>query len=194
MQAWRQGQRRRRAARGCLRRAAPAPLVSEAQQQARCRAAGSRALTCLLAAVELRVLGAGDVPAGRAGSPHGTRPPPRAPRPPPSPAAPLTSCPSGAAASPWLRLGPEAPTAAGTRTAEAAAPFRGGCGAEGPRRETRAASGVPGPALRRRRSGRASGGGRGEPRGGRGPCRGPSGKRRHPLGNAGPRARLKARG
>lgn len=70
---------------------------------------GEGALTCLLAAVELRVLGAGDVPAGRAGSPHGTRHTATPPRPPaaPLPAAPLTSCPSGAAASPWLRLGPD---------------------------------------------------------------------------------------
>lgn len=44
VQAWRQGQRRRRAARGCLRRAAPAPAPagSEAQQQTRGRAAGRR--------------------------------------------------------------------------------------------------------------------------------------------------------
>lgn len=117
---------------------------------------GEGALTCLLAAVELRVLGAGDVPAGRAGSPHGTRPPPRAPRPPPSPPPRshlvllVLPLPHGCGS---------APTAAGTRTAEAAELFRGGCGSEGPRRETRAASGVPGPALRRRRSGRASGGG-----------------------------------
>lgn len=74
--------------------------------------------TCFLAPVELRVLRARNVPAETAGSltgnpqhTHGLptpRAPPRGPEPPSPSPSPLTSCPSGAASSPWRRLSPRA--------------------------------------------------------------------------------------
>lgn len=132
-------------------------------------------MVCLLAAVELRVLGAGDVhlvllvlPL-----PHGCGSAQR-PRPPPAPA----------------RLRPRRLSGAGAA-------------AKGPRRETRAASGVPGPARGEAEERESL---EGRPRGtkwqplalpGPGGCWRaccPSGTRRHPLGKARPQARLKACG
>lgn len=132
---------------------------------------GEEALTCLLAAVELRVLGAGDVPAGRAGSPHGTQPhghPPAPPgRPPPRRPAHILSF--------WCCRFPMA--AARPRPPPAPARLR-------PRSFSGAGAAPKGPAGKRGRRaafrGRPSGGGgAGEPRGAaegsRGAAAGPAG-------------------
>lgn len=100
-------------------------------------------LTCFLAAVELRVLGARDVPARQGGVTealhrHGPAQP-GPPRSPPRP--PLTFCPSGAAACPWRRLGPPGPRCASGPPAPSA-----GCAGERPRRgNSGGGRRVPGP-------------------------------------------------
>lgn len=103
---------------------------------------GPSPLTCFLAAVELRVLGARDVPARQEGHWGTAQTRPRTARPSPSP-PPLTSCPSGAAACPCWRLG--LPGLPGPRRLRPARAFRRCAGERRRRGNSGGGRSVPGP-------------------------------------------------